>query len=150
VRWMRAPSKEKMEIGVQMLAPSVKPVTARVCNAEGRCGEHQACLLLPSMDGPGEKESIITPSFFHNFANRLLLVDGGRKRVVSLTRTIENTGAFAQFEFHQEKGLAMATPKVDLPPAETAEKAAPPEPPEAPPPRRRREESEFESIWNNL
>lgn len=152
VRWMRAQNKDSMEIGVQMLSPSIKPVTARVCNAEGRCGEHQACLLLPPKEGSSEVETLITPSFFHNFANRLLLMEGGRKRVVSLTRTIENTGAFAQFEFKKEHGLSPAKPEATPEVAEIAEPVQQPAPEIAakPPPRRRKEESEFESIWNNL
>ena len=153
VRWMRATPKDHMEIGVQMLAPSIKPVTARVCNAEGHCGEHQACLLLPVVESGSDRETLITPSFFHNFANRLMLVDGGRKRVISLTRSIENTGAFAQFEFKQEKGITPEPVKPapvlakDAEPAPTASEDAAKPPP---PPRRRKEESEFESIWNNL
>ena len=149
VRWMRAQADNRMEIGIQMLAPSIKPVTARVCSAEGRCGEHQACLLLPSSEGVDQPATLITPSFFHNFATRLLIVDGGRKQVVSLGKVVENTGAFAQFEYKLEKGLPSPKPKPDPEPEETAAEATE-EPEVQPPPRRRSEESEFESIWNNL
>ena len=141
VRWMRAEDEQRMEVGIQMLSPSVTPITARVCNAEGRCGEHQSCLLLPTQEGTDQPATLIAPTFFNNFATRLMLIDGPRKQVVALTNTIENTGAFVQFDFNPETGSASAKP--------TESETAAPEP-EPPPPRRRQEESEFESIWHSL
>ena len=151
VRWMRAGTKEEIEIGVQLLASSFKPITARVCNAEGHCGEHQACLLLTSQDGDDRPPTLIAPNFFHNFASRLLLTDGARKQVVSITRTVENTGAFTHFEFKREIANVPAAP-AKVASASPVEAAAQTEqiPPKTPHPQRRKEESEFESIWNNL
>jgi len=151
VRWMRAQAEFGMEIGVQMLSPTIRPVTARVCNEEGQCGEHQACLMLPSSEGLDQPPTLITPNFFHNFATRLMLIEGARKRVVSLSRTRENTGAFAQFEFTETVRETKPAPPPPIAPVIVEEVPAPtPETSTDPTPDARKEESEFESIWNNL
>lgn len=146
VRWMRAQPNENMEIGVQTLAPSVKPQVAQACNAEGKCGEHQPCLMLPPQDSSNQGPSLIAPSFFHSMATRVMLTDGRRKHVISLSRTLEDSGAFAQFEFIHETHAADRSVPTRSDEA-SAEPKATPKPTKKPEPK---VESEFESIWNNL
>jgi hypothetical protein len=107
--------------------------------------------MLTPHDNDDRPPTLIAPNFFHNFASRLLLTDGPRKQVVSITRTVENTGAFTHFEFKREIANVPAPP-AKVASASLVEAAAQAEqiPPKTPHPQRRKEESEFESIWNNL
>lgn len=146
VRWMRAQGEKDMEIGVQTLANAVKPQVAQACNAEGQCGDYQACLLLPPHPASDQGPSLVAPSFFHTMATRVMLTDGRRKQVVELSKTVEDSGAFAQFEFVQVTHAPPQPPTPDSAPASPPAPAGPP--PETPPPSK--VESEFESIWKDL
>ena len=98
IRWMRAMEVNRLEVGIQMLAPAVEAVSMRACNVHGMCGERLVSLLLPPVPPTQGAETIIGPVFLNNFGAAILLRKG-IEQMVKLTRVVENTGSFAQFEF---------------------------------------------------
>ncbi len=98
IRWMRATAEDHMEMGVQMLAPTAEAVSVRACNVKGACGAQLPGLLLPSVPAVGASNSIVGPVFLANFEAAMLLGEGADSKA-RFTRLIENTGAFARFEY---------------------------------------------------
>ncbi len=112
VRWMRATEEDHMEMGVQMLAPAAEAVSVQACNVKGACGEQLPGLLLPSVPAVGASDSIVGPVFLANFEAAMLLGKEAHRRA-RFTRLIENTGAFARFEYEVQgpSGLESEEPR---------------------------------------
>ncbi len=98
IRWMRAMQDNRMEMGVQMLAPAAEAVNIRACNAKGACGERVSGLLLAPVPAANAADSIVGPVFLSNF-EMVMLQTGAVVRRAKFTRVLENTGIYARFEF---------------------------------------------------
>lgn len=98
IRWMRATKEDQMEVGLQMLAPAAEAARIHACNVKGPCGERVFGLLLPAIPAAKASDSIVGPVFLTNFEVAMVHA-GAANRKVRFTRLVENTGAFARFEF---------------------------------------------------
>jgi hypothetical protein len=97
VRWMKSHPTESMRVGVQMIAPTAKAVTAR--NASHKRETAQEALLLPEVATSGQPASLICPTLPFKVGHQLIIEDGQSTREIKLTRLLESSGAVCQFQF---------------------------------------------------
>ena len=97
VRWMRRSPDERLQVGVQMIAPNAMAVTART--EQEKKGESHDCLLLPEVGTSGQPTSFICPSYPFKLGNELRINEGENLREIKLTRLLEASGAISQFQF---------------------------------------------------
>jgi hypothetical protein len=97
VRWMRRTADERLQVGVQMIAPNAIAVSAR--EERNKRGESYDCLLLPEVGTSGQPTSFICPSYPFTLGNQLQVNEGENLREIKLTRLLEASGAISQFQF---------------------------------------------------
>jgi hypothetical protein len=97
VRWMRSANSESMQVGIQMIAPNALAVTARV--ATQKTQQAEKCLLLPEVGTSGQPTSLICPSYPFSLGKKLLINDGENTQEIKLTRLLESSGSFSQYQF---------------------------------------------------
>jgi hypothetical protein len=97
VRWMRRTTDDRLQVGVQMIAPNAISVTAR--QGQDKRAEPQDCLLLPEVGTSGQPTSFICPSYPFKLGNQLEVNEGENLREIKLTRLLESSGAIAQYQF---------------------------------------------------
>jgi hypothetical protein len=97
VRWMRQTPEERLQVGVQMIAPNAMAVQAR--QEDDKKGEPHDCLLLPEVGTSGQPTSFICPSYPFKLGNQLQVNEGENLREIKLTRLLEASGAISQFQF---------------------------------------------------
>ncbi len=97
VRWMRRTPDDRMQVGVQMIAPNAMAVSAR--EEQNKKGQSHDCLLLPEVGTSGQPTSFICPSFPFKLGNHLLINEGENLREIKLTRLLEASGSVSQFQF---------------------------------------------------
>ncbi len=97
VRWMRRATDDRLQVGVQMIAPNAISVTAR--QEKNKQAESHDCLLLPEVGTSGQPTSFICPSYPFELGNQLEVNEGENLREIKLTRLLESSGAIAQYQF---------------------------------------------------
>ena len=97
VRWMRRTADDRLQVGVQMIAPNAIAVTAH--REQEKRAEPQDCLLLPEVGTSGQPTSFICPSYPFKLGNQLEVNEGENLREIKLTRLLESSGAIAQYQF---------------------------------------------------
>jgi hypothetical protein len=97
VRWMRRTEDERLQVGVQMIAPNAMAVSAR--EEKNKRSESYDCLLLPEVGTSGQPTSFICPSYPFKLGNQLQVNEGENLRDIKLTRLLESNGAISQFQF---------------------------------------------------
>lgn len=127
IRWMKAGDERGLELGVQMISPGAVAVGARQGDAR-KGSDYMRCLLLPEIAAIGQPATLITPNLPFHIGDVMLINSHGKEVRVELTKLVENTGAFAQFQF---RPLEPSQPKGR---GDEAEKAA----------------SDFDALWAEL
>jgi hypothetical protein len=99
IRWLKNVRKRGLELGIQMLAPGAVAINARPEN----CATGSDCstrgLLLPEVASIQLQSSLLLPSPPFLLGNTALVSVNGKELRVKLTKLVENTGSFAQFQF---------------------------------------------------
>jgi hypothetical protein len=103
VRWMKSYPEQRMQVGIQMIAPDATAVTAQKSPSTR---PPQDCLLLPEVGTCGQPTSLVCPSFHFMAGDLLILEDHGRNREIRLTRQLESSGVISQFQFIYLNGPA--------------------------------------------
>ncbi len=99
IRWMKTDDTEGLHLGIQLLTPTaeaggIKPASHPKQN------NYQRSLLLPALDGIGQPATLVLPPVPYREGNKLLFQVAGRESPITLTKMVENTGLFAQFQFN--------------------------------------------------
>jgi len=99
VRWMKYVEKRGLELGIQMLSPGAAAIVA---HAE-TCADRDDCLvrglLLPVVASISQQSSLLLPSPPFVLGSTAVIDMNGKELHVKLTKLVENTGSFAQFQF---------------------------------------------------
>ncbi len=104
IRWVRDQSPKRIEIGIQNLAPSAKPVALQPMVTDAQQTEDfKQGVLLPPIDILKQPQTLVAQQgTFH--ANRSLFVDTGNQlRMIRATRLVESTRSVERFEFEYLK-----------------------------------------------
>ncbi len=100
IRWLKYTDKRGLDLGVQMLSPGAVGIAARrdkKCRV--RDGDYTRGLLLPEIASLQQQATLLLPSPPFNPGDTAIANCHGRDVRVRLTKLVENTGSFAQFQF---------------------------------------------------
>jgi hypothetical protein len=128
VRWMRRTADDRLQVGVQMIAPNAISVTARL--EQDKKAESHDCLLLPEVGTSGQPTSFICPTYPFSLGNQLEVNEGENLREIKLTRLLESSGAIAQYQF-------VYMDHNDLPDQDDSESGF-------------SDDTDFDNLWSNL
>ena len=125
VRWVECRRGEGVDLGVELLAPYAEAVDARRLDVVD--APSQMALLLPKTNVPARPETLITSPANFKSGNHILLVTEQTQRKLRLTRRLDASAAFVQFQFIELDALAAGD--------ENTETETP---------------SDFDSLWSEL
>lgn len=128
IRWMK--SNTGLELGVQMLSPGAVAVGARPYPATSSEPHFTRALLLPEIPSLAQPATLLMPSPPFRLGGDAIVYSHGREVKVKLTKLVENTGTFAQFQF-----TTLETGKRKEP-TETTQRSA--------------TDSEFDDLWDSI
>jgi len=100
VRWMRNDPEQGLQLGLELIASNAYAVL--VFETERRRRTPINCLLIPGLKSTDQPTSLITPLLPFKMGDSLQIKYTDSERSVKLTRLLESTGAFAQFQFEYE------------------------------------------------
>ncbi len=98
VRWMKQSSELGLELGVEMLSPGAVAVGTKIHKHKKGC-EYMRSLLLPAIRTIGQPATLLTPALSYHVGDIVMVNSHGKEARVELTKMMENTGTFAQYQF---------------------------------------------------
>jgi hypothetical protein len=119
IRWLKFAGKQGLELGVQMLSPGAVGIAARPDRKiRSDNADYTRGLLLPEIASIQQRTTLLLPSPPFKVGDTVIANCHGKDVRVKLTKLVENTGSFAQFQFEslglieQRKRLnPLTTPK---------------------------------------
>lgn len=88
-----------MQLGVQMLSPGAVAVAALLENSSKADEKYMRGLLLPEVASIQQQATLLLPSPPFKAGDIARVNCQGKNIRVKLTKLVENTGSFAQFQF---------------------------------------------------
>ena len=99
IRWMKFNNQNEMQLGIEMLNPDAAAIGLRTAASNGKDLSYQRTLLLPEIPAINQPTTLITGPVPWRVGNKLMLHILGKDVNVELSRLVQNTGLFAQFQF---------------------------------------------------
>ena len=101
-RWMKNTPGFGLQIGMEMISPGSIPVSIKSTeHADAPDSVHKG-LLLPELKSSGKAASLVVATMLFKTGDKLVLETENGHSHIRLTRMLESTGAFTQFQFiHQ-------------------------------------------------
>ena len=106
VRWMKHSEELGLELGVEMLSPGAVAVGTKTVKAGG--AEYLRSLLLPAVESIGQPATLLTPALPYHAGDVMIVNSHGTEARVELTKLVENTGTFAQYQFRPLDSRSLA------------------------------------------
>ena len=98
IRWMRSSESGTLTLGIQLLTPDAAAVGMR---PTGNSRDPlQRALLLPDLPAISQPTTLLTPPVPYRVGNKIQLHVAGKDMKIELTKMMENSGLFAQFQFN--------------------------------------------------
>lgn len=98
-RWMRNLPGQGLQLGLQMIAPTVTAILVHHLEQDNPASQPHKSLALPELKASEQPASLILPTLPFKTGDLIMIVEAGRERKAKLTHLVESTGAFAQFHF---------------------------------------------------
>ncbi len=100
-RWLKSEDVTHVEVGVEMLAPSIKPVAVRsIPEGSNTPARAVQALVLPAVAALHQPATLLVAPGFCQAGNDIYLLTGDEKpRRVRVMRVLERSGAFEQILF---------------------------------------------------
>lgn len=99
IRWLKFADKHGLELGVQMLSPGAVAIAGRPDKRGAKHDDFTRGLLLPEIATLQQSATLLLPSPPFRVGDTAIVNCHGKNVRVSLTKLVENTGSFAQFQF---------------------------------------------------
>ncbi len=111
VRWLKSASADQVEMGVQLLSPDARPVTARRLGGESATDQRRfQAILLPANRVLRQPHTLVLPPGSYTPDCRFELVGRSEEpEAVIGAKVVERTGAFELVEFVAAGGPAAAS-----------------------------------------
>jgi len=90
--------KNGLELGIQKLAPCADAIALSSAPKDGSQERYQRSLVLPLLSGINQPATLITHAW-HQTNDKLIASVHGHRTHIQLTKQLESTGVFSQFEF---------------------------------------------------
>jgi len=102
VRRMLSNRNGSIELGIEMLTPNAVAVAARLeSETDSQSGsDYLRCLMLPELRTIEQPATIITPAMPFKLNNRIRINLQDKSIIAVLSRQLESTRSFSQFEFN--------------------------------------------------
>lgn len=130
IRWV-SHNEQNTQLGLELISPSAAPYGGRIIQKTGGQSEYMRVLILPEISALSQPVTLLTPRVPFKEGNKVVINQRGKEVQVQLTKKINETGAYNQFEFRRTASFE----KTDK--NNTADKSAP-------------LDDEFDSLWGNL
>ena len=99
-RWLKSEDSTHVEMGVEMLAPSVKPVAIRTISAGAVPERCAPALMLPAVPALHQPATLLVPPSLCQAGRDVYLINSDEKpQRVRVMRVLERSGAFEQILF---------------------------------------------------
>jgi len=98
-RWLRNIPGQSLQVGLEIIGLSSEAITARKKDTSDTPMSTEKCILLPDNRSTGKTSTLVTPALPFNTGDTVILGDTDVEQEVRLTRLMESTGAFSQFQF---------------------------------------------------
>ena len=102
VRWMKFTEEHGLELGIQMLSPGARAISALIHKGKVSTGDKIAGILLPEIKALKQPATLLLPALPFRTGCSSTIDDAGKTEKVQLTRQLENTGSFAQYHYKPE------------------------------------------------
>lgn len=90
--------KDGVELGIQKLAPCAEAIATAGIPKDDSHTKYQRSLVLPELPGIGQPATLITHAW-HQEGDQLIANVHGQRSQIKLSKKIESTGVFSQFQF---------------------------------------------------
>ncbi len=100
VRWLRLQGNQRIQVGLQLLAPQARPGAIAVVHKSGGLSQFMRCFLLPADPASGTPATLVTPRISFQVGYKVRIVDGNLIRTARLIECCEQTASYAQFHFN--------------------------------------------------
>lgn len=97
VRWASCSSKERLDIGIQLIAPQALTATAQI----NGMNHDELVLLLPEISAVNQIATLIAPKSTYGPARQLTLTYGDQTKRIMLTKLIEHSHHFERIQFSE-------------------------------------------------
>lgn len=98
VRWMKQGDELGLELGVEMLSPGAVAVGTKIHKLNSG-SDYMRSLLLPAIKTIGQPATLLTMALPYHVGDIIMVNSHGKEARVELTKLMENTGTFAQYQF---------------------------------------------------
>ncbi len=98
IRWIKSTEENQMFIGIELLSPSGQSIASNNISRRRQTKGFARSLLLPELRNVKQPQTLITQSLYQ-VNDRLDLDVHGQPMKVKLTKLLESTSAFSQFQF---------------------------------------------------
>lgn len=99
IRWLKFADKRGLELGVQMLSPGAVAIAGKPEQRGVKNDNFTRGLLLPEIATIQQRATLLLPSPPFRVGDTAIISCHGKNVRVELTKLVENTGSFAQFQF---------------------------------------------------
>lgn len=97
IRWLRSEQKDGLMMGIELLTPDAAAIGLRAINNAKH--DYQRTLMLPELSAVNQPTSLITTSVPYRVGHKLVINILGKEILIKLSKQLQNTGLFAQFQF---------------------------------------------------
>ena len=107
IRWLRSEQGNGLMMGIEMLTPDAAAIGLRaISNAKH---DYQRTLMLPELSAVNQPTSLITTAVPYRVGHKLVINILGKEILIKLSKQMQNTGLFAQFQFEimEEQGVVI-------------------------------------------
>jgi len=98
IRWMRLNEEQRLLLGIEMLTPDAAAIGIKPAVNDG-LNDYKRTLMLPELTAINQPPTLITGPVPYRVGNKLIINILGKRVNVELTKLLQNTGLFAQFQF---------------------------------------------------
>ena len=98
IRWMKYSDDSGVTLGVEMLTPDAAAVGIKAAVDDADV-EYQRTLMLPELTAINQPSTIITSPVNFRVGNQLKLKIVGKEIAIKLSKQLQNTGLFAQYQY---------------------------------------------------
>jgi len=100
IRWMKYSDESGINLGVEMLTPDAAAVGLKAAVDDADV-DFQRTLMLPELNAINQASTIITNPVTFRVGHQLKMKIVGKEIDIKLSKQLQNTGLFAQFQYEQ-------------------------------------------------
>ncbi|MBL4828035.1 MAG: hypothetical protein JKY66_10050 [Spongiibacteraceae bacterium] len=102
IRWVSHSNKsQQTQLGLELISPNASPYGARVVRVKGAPAKYLRALVLPGVPAINRPVTLLTARVPFRVGQKVVLNQRGSEIQVSLSKKLNDVGAYSQFEFRK-------------------------------------------------